>query len=124
LLEIIERLCMGIHEGSRIVPFNSIPTLREHISILPHALITDANHKYSFTGDGNEVCFHSPKILEKGSKPFDKWLDSMYRSFKEERSVQISTVALTGLRGDTGVYFGVCLERQATEAPCPSKTLS
>lgn len=83
-----------IHEiGRNRIPFKSIPTLREHISIPPHALVTDANHKYSFTEHGTDICFHSPRIIEEGSKPLHEWLEPMYRNFKEKESVIIQDMA-------------------------------
>lgn len=76
-----------IHRRGRGLSFLEIPTLREHVSIPPHALVTDAKHRYSFTEYGTEICFHSPKVIEEGSRPLNKWLEPMYRNFKEKEGV-------------------------------------
>jgi hypothetical protein len=80
-----------IHTGGS--SFSKIPTLREHISIPPHALVSDAKHRYSFTEYGTEICFHSPKAIEDGSRPLNKWLEPMYRNFKEKEGVISQDVA-------------------------------
>lgn len=54
--------------------FEDVPLLAEHISIPPHAAVSSAAHKYSFTEKGDEVCFHSPKSLADGSFVYSDWL--------------------------------------------------
>lgn len=63
--------------SSSTVTLPAIPVLSEHISIPPHALVTTAGHKYSFTESGNEVCFHCPKYLPEGSFVFQNWLNRL-----------------------------------------------
>ncbi|WP_438452033.1 hypothetical protein [Vibrio alginolyticus] len=65
--------------GKSFVPISeSIPVLAEHISIPPHKLVTDANHKYSFTESGSEICFHSsPESVSEGEPLFSSWLQTM-----------------------------------------------
>jgi len=82
-----------IHRRSGGLSFSDIPTLREHISIPPHAPVTDAKHRYSFTEYGTEICFHSPKAIEEGSRPLNKWLEPMYRDFKEKVGIISQDVA-------------------------------
>ncbi len=48
--------------------FSSFPVLSEHVSIPPHTKVTDAKHKYSFTEEGTDLCFHSPVALPDGSR--------------------------------------------------------
>jgi hypothetical protein len=55
----------------------NIPVLAEHISVPPHATVTTAAHKYSFTEQGDEVCFHSPKYLPEGSFLLSEWLGEL-----------------------------------------------
>lgn len=52
----------------------NVPLLREHICVPPHALVTSAKHSYSFTENGDEVCFHSPLSLPEGSVNLGEWL--------------------------------------------------
>ena len=59
----IEELLVHTGPGSLAVKFSDIPVLREHITIPPHAQVTDASHSYSFTELGDQVCFHSPTYL-------------------------------------------------------------
>jgi hypothetical protein len=48
------------------VNFASLPIFDGHICIPPHAAVKndDPNHKYSYLQSGQEVCFHSPSIVE------------------------------------------------------------
>lgn len=59
----MEELLLHTGPGGATVNFSAVPMLREHITIPPHALVTHANHSYSFTESGNQVCFHSPTSL-------------------------------------------------------------
>lgn len=59
----MEELLVHTGPGGATVNFSAVPMLREHITIPPHALVIDANHSYSFTESGNQVCFHSPTSL-------------------------------------------------------------
>jgi len=63
--------------SSSQIRLDGIPVLAEHISIPPHALVHDARHSYSFTEDGNDVFFHSPKFLPEGAQRLDKWLSGL-----------------------------------------------
>ena len=59
----MEDLLLHTGPGGVAVNFSSVPVLREHITIPPHAQVTDASHSYSFTEAGDQVCFHSPTSL-------------------------------------------------------------
>ena len=59
----MEDLLLHTGPGGVAVNFSSVPVLREHITIPPHAQVTDASHTYSFTEAGDQVCFHSPTSL-------------------------------------------------------------
>lgn len=50
------------HTGS--IRFQNCPVLREHIAIPPHTKVTTSKHKYSYLETGQQVCFHSPSILD------------------------------------------------------------
>ena len=56
-----------IHNSSGKINFNAIPVLREHVSIPPHEMVTSAKHRYSFTEQGTDLCFHSPKAVSEGA---------------------------------------------------------
>jgi len=51
-----------------------IPGLDEHIVIPPHTQVQDANHSYSFSEDGTEICFHSPEALGEAGQRLSMWL--------------------------------------------------
>ncbi|EPG3432136.1 hypothetical protein N0807_27220 [Pseudomonas aeruginosa] len=57
-----------IHSSRGAVNFNAIPVMQEHVSIPPHAVVTNAKHSYSFTERGTDLCFHSPLSLPEGSR--------------------------------------------------------
>lgn len=59
----MEDLLLHTGPGGVAVNFSAVPVLREHITIPPHAQVTDASHRYSFTESGDQVCFHSPTSL-------------------------------------------------------------
>ncbi len=59
--------------GNR-VRFDRIPVLAEHICIPPHKRVSSAKHSYSFTEDGDQVCFHSPESVHEECLPLSKWL--------------------------------------------------
>ncbi|WP_177191653.1 hypothetical protein [Nitrosospira sp. Nsp14] len=52
-----------ISSTSGEIKFDQVPVLREHISIPPHSIVSDAKHSYSFTEGGSDLCFHSPLAL-------------------------------------------------------------
>lgn len=74
-----ERVLIRDHTG--LIRFNEVPTIREHVSIPPHATVTHAKHSYSFTDRGREVCFHSPKSLPDSGVILSKWLTAMSEEF-------------------------------------------
>ena len=57
-----------IHSSKGAVNFNAIPVMQEHVSIPPHAVVTNAKHSYSFTERGTDLCFHSPLSLPEGNR--------------------------------------------------------
>lgn len=66
-----------VTSGAGKTVLGNIPVLAEHISVPPHATVTTAAHKYSFTEQGDEVCFHSPKFLPEGSFLLSEWLGKL-----------------------------------------------
>ena len=63
-----------VHTVTSSTTLSNVPLLREHISLSPHAPVTSAKHSYSFTEDGDEVCFHSPLTLPEGGIRLGDWL--------------------------------------------------
>lgn len=59
----VEDVFLHAVNGGVAVNFSAVPVLREHITIPAHAQVADANHSYSFTEAGDQVCFHSPTAL-------------------------------------------------------------
>ena len=70
-----------VEAGGKRILFDRIPTLAEHVSIPPHDLIKNANHYYSFTERGREVCFHSPLSLPEGAVSLSSFLKSVSEGF-------------------------------------------
>lgn len=64
----------AIHGSSWTLRFTDVPLLAEHVTIPPHAPVTNADHKYSFTELGEDVCFHSPQALPDGATRLSDWL--------------------------------------------------
>ncbi len=69
------------------VPFEQIPIFAEHVTIPPHRLVEDAKHKYSFTDQGTDVCFHSPEHIPDGSTQLAKWLSELSERFIRKDAV-------------------------------------
>lgn len=70
-----------IEANGREIRFDQIPILAEHVSIPPHDVVTTANHSYSFTENGDGVCFHSPKFIENGASSLGKFLSKISNTF-------------------------------------------
>jgi len=70
-----------ISSSSGQVKFERIPFLADHITIPPHTLVTTANHRYSFTPLGDEICFHEPTRLPEGPQTLGKFLNGIGNRF-------------------------------------------
>jgi hypothetical protein len=70
-----------IESGGGGIRFERLPVLAEHISVPPHAKVTTASHKYSFTENGTDLCFHSPEALPDGSTNLTKFLKKISAEF-------------------------------------------
>ena len=55
------------------------PFLQAHICITPHAKVTTHEHHYSYSVHANDVAFHSPTVLERGSQNLSDFLASQVR---------------------------------------------
>jgi hypothetical protein len=75
-----------LHTGPSGVSINfpAVPVLREHITIPPHASVADANHSYSFTEAGDQVCFHSPTSLPEGQESLTSFLSRVAGDGRED----------------------------------------
>ena len=95
-----------IRHGNRSIRFDHMPVLAEHISIPPHEEVSDANHSYSFTENGGDLCFHSPEALPEGSLSLASFLaavaagfpntDSKIRPERANEELRILTTADSG----------------------------
>lgn len=70
-----------LHGGSGKLRFDRVPLFAAHISVPPHATVTSARHRYSFTESGTELCFHSPEALPDGAESFGKFLTRIAEGF-------------------------------------------
>lgn len=73
-----------ISSASGSINFNQIPVLREHVSIPPHVLVPNAKHSYSFTEQGTDLCFHSPRALPEGTITVADFLTKIAGNFRDE----------------------------------------
>lgn len=71
----MEDLLLRTVPGGTVINFSAIPMLREHITIPPHAQVTNASHSYSFTEQGDQVCFHSPTSLPDSQSKLSDFLE-------------------------------------------------
>lgn len=63
------------------IQFDRIPVLAEHVTIPPHATVTDAKHRYSFTESGTDLCFHSPQAVPDAIMNLPAFLKSVSEGF-------------------------------------------
>ena len=70
-----------LNNGGTTIRFDRIPVLAEHITVPPHDTVTSANHSYSFTESGTELCFHSPEALPEGAVNLAKFLMAVSNGF-------------------------------------------
>ena len=68
-------------DGGRRIRFDRMPVFAEHISVPPHASVTTASHKYSFTERGTDLCFHSPQALPDGLMDLATFLERLSTGF-------------------------------------------
>lgn len=66
-----------------MIHFDRIPVLAEHITVPPHDIVTSANHRYSFTEAGTELCFHSPEALPDGAANLAAFLTAVSEGFPD-----------------------------------------
>jgi hypothetical protein len=70
-----------LEDSGRRIRFDRMPVFAEHISVPPHAAVTTASHKYSFTESGTDLCFHSPEALPDGSMDLATFLGKVSAGF-------------------------------------------
>jgi hypothetical protein len=94
-------------DRGRRIRFDRMPVFAEHISVPPHAAVTTASHKYSFTESGTDLCFHSPEALPHGSMDLATFLDKVSAGFLDggeklspDGSDQVLSDLIAGVDGD------------------------
>ena len=70
---------VGIIEPTGAIHFDRVALFKEHVSIPPHTHVQSANHFYSFSEDGNQLCFHSPSSLPDGTMSLAQFLDYLWK---------------------------------------------
>jgi len=93
--------------GDQVRLIEEIPIFKKHVSITPHAPVDNHRHKYSFTEQGKEICFHSPLHVEKGFESFGTSLANNIRAsynITDRHSSSEMTDLLRGIinRGEIG----------------------
>lgn len=76
-----------INNSTEEMRFQSVPTLAEHISIPPHAEVSTAKHRYSFSEQGRHLCFHSPSSLPTGAQTLADFLNEIATGFFGESGI-------------------------------------
>lgn len=66
------------------VRFENVPLLREHVSIPPHDEVASAKHRYSFTENGTDLCFHSPRALPEGVQMLSDFLTGVVGDMRSD----------------------------------------
>jgi hypothetical protein len=96
-----------LEDGGRRIRFDRIPVFAEHISVPPHAPVTTASYKYSFSESGHNLCFHSPEALPDGSMDLAKFLGKVAAGFLDDGE-KLSPDRSDQLLGEliAGVYGG------------------
>jgi hypothetical protein len=70
-----------LSNGDKTINFDQIPVLAEHITVPPHEPVTTAKHRYSFTEQGTDLCFHSPRALPEGAENLARFLTRISDGF-------------------------------------------
>jgi hypothetical protein len=74
-------------QGKRKRMLDGVPHLPGHIAFPPHDRVTTHNHKYSFSVDGDDLCFHSPERIERDPLPFLDFIRNVFDDFSNEEQV-------------------------------------
>lgn len=67
-----------------------IPFLKNHISIIPHEIVTNSNHYYAYSQTGTDISWHSPSILEYEPRRLS---DFIYKLFSDKQNEEMSSIA-------------------------------
>ena len=71
---------MEIHQERWSSHFGFVPFLRAHISIVPHERVATDNHYYSFSPNGTDIAWHSPKQLSNSASRLSDMLKRIFAS--------------------------------------------
>lgn len=66
-----------------------IPFFKNHISIIPHEIVTSSNHYYAYSQTGTDISWHSPSILEYEPRRLS---DFIYKLFNKKNNEEISSI--------------------------------
>lgn len=67
-----------------------IPFLKNHVSIIPHEIVTNSNHYYAYSQTGTDISWHSPSILEYEPRRLS---DFIYKLFSDKQNEEMSSIA-------------------------------
>lgn len=71
---------MEIYQEDWTSHFGLVPFLRAHISIVPHERVSTDNHYYSFSPNGTDIAWHSPKLIYDSSNRLSDMLKKIFSS--------------------------------------------
>ena len=102
--------------------FEHVPILAEHISIPPHDLVQDSNHRYSFNESGNDLCFHSPMALPERATTLSMYLNSIEQAFLGDEGKIFPDTAFENLQylsGADGAEEALLVDKSALNPEDP-----
>jgi len=85
--KIINRTSLIIFSSPVSISLNDITILREHICIPPHKLVNSARHSYSFTENGDQVCFHSPEAIVEDVRLLNGWIEYLTSDLAQRQMI-------------------------------------
>lgn len=71
-----------------------IPFLKNHVSIIPHKIVTNSNHYYAYSQTGTDISWHSPSILEYEPRRLSDFIYKLFSDKQNEEMLSIANIAM------------------------------
>ena len=71
-----------------------IPFLKNHVSIIPHEIVTNSNHYYAYSQTGTDISWHSPSILEYEPRRLSDFIYKLFSDKQNEEMLSIANIAM------------------------------
>lgn len=66
--------------------FGFVPFLRNHISIVPHEIISTHEHSYAYSKDGIDITWHSPEFINNKPARLADTLGNIFQNFQNNEN--------------------------------------